>query len=106
MTAQRLRTLFRADDGSNHMPALKMRLQQARAYGCDMLTLGLSPPDIVARANASWTPLRSFLESLDHIGGYKEDALRKKSALLALIISERPEGFLRPAEGECLPPIH
>ena len=34
MTAQRLRALFRADDGSNHVSALKMRLQQARACGC------------------------------------------------------------------------
>ena len=105
MTAKWLRALFRADDGSDPMPALQMRLQQARAYGRDMLTLGLSPSEIVARANASRTPLRSFLEMLDHIGGYKEDALRKKSALLALIISERPERFLRPAAGEHLPPI-
>jgi hypothetical protein len=32
---------------------------------------------------------------LDHIGGYKEDPLRKKSMLLALILEQRPEKFLR-----------
>ncbi len=105
MTAARLRALFRADDGSDPMPARRLRLQQTRAYGRDMLALGLSPGGIVNSANESSTPLRSFLTMLDHIGGYKEDALRKKSALLALILSERPERFLRPAPDERLPPI-
>jgi hypothetical protein len=35
---------------------------------------------------------------LDHIGGYKEDPLRKKSMLLALILEQRPEKFLLPAD--------
>ncbi len=105
MTAKRMRALFRADDGSHPMPARRLRLQQARAYGRDMLALGPSPGDIVANANASHRPLRSFLSMLDHIGGYKEDVLRKKSALLALILTERPEGFLRPTSDERLPPI-
>jgi hypothetical protein len=60
---------------------------------------------VVARARASARPLRSLLSQLDHVGGYKEDPLRKKSALLAMILRERPERWL-PAEGDDdLPPI-
>ena len=105
LTREALSELFRADDGSNPMPALELRLAQARAYGRDMQALALLPRHIVARANESATPLSTFLQSLDHIGGYKEDPLRKKSALLALILSQRPERFLRPAPGETIPPI-
>ena len=105
MTSKRLRIILRADDGTDPMPARRMRLQQARAYGYDMLSIGLSPSDIVARANCSHKPLLSFLTGLDHIGGYKEDVLRKKSVLLALILSERPEKFLRIGADESLPPI-
>jgi endonuclease III len=39
------------------------------------------------------------------VGGYKEDPLRKKSALLAIILMQRPERFLRSAPGEQTPPI-
>ena len=42
---------------------------------------------------------------MDRIGGYKEDPLRKKSALLAIILQQRPERFLRSVESEEAPPI-
>jgi len=105
LTREALAEVFRADDGSDSMPALDLHLAQAQAYGQDMLALGLSPHRVVAQANASATPLRTFLESLDGIGGYKEDPLRKKSGLLALILGQRPERFLRPAPGEASAPI-
>jgi len=105
LTREALSQIFCSDDGTTPMPALDLHLDQARSYGQDMQAQALSPHDIVARANGSAAPLRFFLACLDHIGGYKEDPLRKKSALLALIMSQRPEGFLRPAAGEALPPI-
>ena len=70
-----------------------------------MMALGLTPQDLVAQANASASPLYTFLQSLTHIGGYKEDPLQKKSVLLAIILSERPERFLKPAPHEVMPPI-
>jgi ribokinase len=95
----------RLDAHARPMPAADLRLSAARAYGRDMRTLGLIPADVVAQAAASPHPLRSFLTQLDHVGGYKEDPLRKKSALLAMILRERPEGWL-PGEGDDdLPPI-
>ncbi len=96
---------FQDDAGANPMPAFALRLDLARAYGRDMGALGPTPADLVARANASPFPLRTFLAQLDHIGGYKEDPLRKKSVLLAVILEQRPEQFLRRAPEESVPPI-
>jgi pfkB family carbohydrate kinase len=94
-----------SDGGRNPMPVPDLRLHEARAYGQDMEALRTSPADVVAHARASRRPLRAFLGRLDHVGGYKEDPLRKKSALLAMILRERPERWL-PAEGDDdLPPI-
>jgi sugar/nucleoside kinase (ribokinase family) len=64
--------LFRDDDGSDPMPELDLHLEQAHAYGKDMLSLDLSPQKIVDRANASEQPLRVFLEQLDHVVGIKK----------------------------------
>jgi hypothetical protein len=69
-----------------------------------MTALGLTPARLTDEAARAPSPVRAVLARLDHIGGYKEDPLRKKSALLALILRERPERFL-PAAGEDVPPI-
>ncbi len=96
---------YAADDGSEPMPALDLHLSQAKDYGRDMMALGWTPDSVVSRANDSPHPLAAFLSLLDHVGGYKEDPLRKKSALLAIILMQRPERFLRSAPGEQTPPI-
>jgi hypothetical protein len=93
------------DAPRNDMPMLDEHWQCAQDYGRDMLALGLAPANIVARANASDKPLQTFLAQLDHIGGYKEDPLRKKSTLLAIILQQRPEKFLRIDVNETVPPI-
>jgi ribokinase len=100
-----LTALFRADDGSDPMPALDLRLAQARSYGHDLLALAATPQDLLGQANASATPRGALLAALDHVGGYKEDPLRKKSGLLALVLSQRPERFLRVVPGEPVPPV-
>jgi hypothetical protein len=105
LTQKEMLIMFRSDDGRDMMPAVDLRLEQAHAYGRDMLALGLSPEEIVSRANSSKTPLLSLIQILDHIGGYKEDPFRKKSSLLALILSERPEKFLQLNGSEQIQPI-
>jgi sugar/nucleoside kinase (ribokinase family) len=97
--------LFGGDDGSDPMPALDLHLAQAHAYSRDMLALNLKPADIVEAANVAAHPRRTFLEKLDHIGGYKDDPLRKKSALLAMILAQRPEHFLHLRVEDTSPPI-
>ncbi len=97
--------LYRAEDGSEPMPALDLHLAQARQYGRDMLALGLTPAELIRLSRASETPLQTFLGLLDQIGGYKEDPLRKKSSLLALILSQRPERFISFGMGEAVAPV-
>ena len=96
---------LRDDGGQNPLPAGALHRTCARAYGRDMVGLGLTPASLLAEANAAERPLASFLARLDAVAGYKEDPWRKKSALLAAILSQRPERFLRLREGEDVPPI-
>jgi hypothetical protein len=101
LTREDMSDLYRADDGTDPMPALDLHLEQAQGYGRDMLALGLTPQQVVSQARESPRPLDAFLRILDHVSGYKEDPLRKKPMLLAVILNQRPEGFLPfgPAEG-------
>jgi hypothetical protein len=77
----------------------------AHHYGRDMLALGLTPRAVLDKALASAHPLQTFLLTLDHIGGYKEDPLRKKSLLLAMILNLRPENFLPLRDDEQIAPV-
>ncbi len=105
VTTDEMAELFRADDGSVQMPALELHVQQANRYGHDMLALGLTPEKVVQIAMDSDRPLQTFVMTLDHIGGYKEDPVRKKSDLLALSISQRPEKFLKFGKIETVSPV-
>jgi ribokinase len=105
LSREELLDVFRADDGQDAMPALDLHLEQARHYGRDMLALGLTPQAVIDQALASPQPLQTFLLILDKVGGYKEDPLRKKSALLALALDSRPERFFPLREDEVIPPI-
>lgn len=96
---------LRDDEGRNPLPAAVAHAACARAYGRDMLALGLSPASLLAETDAAERPLAHLLARLDAVGGYKEDPLRKKSALLAAILSQRPERFLELGAGEDVPPI-
>jgi len=105
LSREELLAVFRADNGDDPMPALDLHLEQARRYGRDMLALQLTPQAVLQKALASAQPLQTFLVTLDQIGGYKEDPLRKKSSLLALILNQRPEGFLPLREDEQVAPV-
>jgi hypothetical protein len=105
LSREELLEVFRADGGEDPMPALDLHLEQARRYGQDMLALRLTPQAVLQEALSSAEPLQAFLDFLDQIGGYKEDPLRKKSSLLALILNDRPEHFLPLRSDEELAPI-
>lgn len=105
LTKEDMLALFRADDGSDPMPALDLHLWQAQQYGRDMLALGITPQDVIKQSQNSAMPLKTFLMMLDHIGGYKEDPLRKKSSLLVLCLNQRPEIFLSFEKEESVPPV-
>ena len=105
VTLDEMKKIFRADDGSDPMPALELHVEMANAYGHDMLAQGLTPNTFVEKAMASDQPLKTFVEMLDHVGGYKEDPVRKKSNLLALSLSQRPEKFLSFGSAETVAPV-
>ena len=100
-----MKDLFQSDNGQNVMPATQLHLDFAHAYGQSMLELGWTPTDVVNKALSSKYPLKTFLEMLDKVGGYREDPLRKKSALLALILEQRPERLFKFGSDESLPPV-
>ena len=97
--------ILRDDNGNNPMPALELHLEESRRYGKDMLALGLTPNYIIENVIKSANPLQTFIKILDNVGGYKEDPLRKKSGLLALILNQRPEQFLTIQEHEQVDPV-
>ncbi len=105
LSREELLEVFRADNGDDPMPALDLHLEQARKYGRDMLTLQLTPQAVLDKALASARPLQTFMVTLDQIGGYKEDPLRKKSSLLAMILNQRPETFLPLRNDEQVEPV-
>ena len=105
LTPEELLAVYRSDDGADPMPAFDLHLRQARLFGQDLLDLQLTPQSILTQANASDSPLKTFLMLLDRVAGYKEDPLRKKSTLLALILNQRPEAFLRIKPDETPKPV-
>ncbi|HEY47204.1 MAG TPA: hypothetical protein G4O14_10515 [Anaerolineae bacterium] len=106
LSREELLEVFRAENGDDPMPALDLHLGQAHHFGRDMLTLQLTPQAVLQKALTSAQPLQTLLLLLDQIGGYKEDPLRKKSLLLALILTDRPEKFLPLRDDEqAAPPI-
>jgi sugar/nucleoside kinase (ribokinase family) len=105
LSREELLEVFRADNGDDPMPALDLHLEQAHYYGRDMLTLQLTPQAALEKARASAQPLQTLMVTLDQIGGYKQDPLRKKSGLLALILNQRPESFLPLRDDEQIAPV-
>jgi sugar/nucleoside kinase (ribokinase family) len=97
--------LFRGDDGAVPMPVLANHHALARGYGRDMWELGWTPADLLEQARQSPRPVRFLLQALDHVAGYREDPLRKKSMLLVVALVQRPEHFLDPKDGADLAPI-
>ena len=105
LSLNELREIFRDDNGNDPMPALELHLEESLRYGKDMLSLQMTPHSIIEYVNNSNNSLQTFLNLLDKIGGYKEDPLRKKSGLLALILNQRPEKFLTLQENEQVDPV-
>jgi len=105
LNREELLEVFRADNGDDPMPALDLHLEQVRQYGRDMLALQPTPQAVLQKSLTSAQSLQTLLELLDHIGGYKENPLRKKSALLALTLNQRPEVFLAFGANEQASPV-
>lgn len=106
LTAETWHRVAADDSGSDPFPEPESAVALARAYGRTMLDLELDARRLVEVAAAAPRPMRALLTLLDHVGGYREDPLRKKSALLGVILRQRPERFLPAGDGpDDAPPI-
>ena len=105
ITPEGLAAAFGDDSGACPLPIFDSHVTLARGYGRDLLGRGLTPKKIVDAANASRHPLKTLLLALGEIPGYREDPLRKKALLLALILDRRPERFLTVKDPENWAPI-
>ncbi len=95
-----------ADSGACPIPDLATHTALHQAHGTVMRNRWPGGyPQILERANHSPTPIRALLDILGTIPGYMSDPLAKKANLLAVILSARPEGFLRALDPEHIEPI-
>ena len=93
------------DGGADPFPDPALCVALANAYGRTLADLDITAVDLVAVAATAIHPMRALLTLLDHVGGYREDPLRKKSALLGVILRQRPEPLLPAAVDDDAPPI-
>nr|HPJ71935.1 hypothetical protein [bacterium] len=105
ITDGRLAELLADDSGICPLPLLSTHGRLARGYGADIVARGLRPGALLAAANSSPDPLKTFLDLAGSLTGYREDPFRKKILLLALILSNRPERFLSAADSRHWSPI-
>lgn len=94
------------DDGHDPFPDPALCVEAAQAFGRTLKAIGLDADGLVQAAATAGRPMRALLTLLDHVGGYREDPLRKKAALLGVILRQRPEHLLPtgPADDDA-PPI-
>jgi len=97
--------LTRSDHKEQPFPDDNLWIDASRAYGRTLISLAPGISELVAFAAGRHRPVRSLLTLLDHVGGYREDPLRKKAALLCVILRQRPEHFLPVAPDDDVPPI-
>ncbi len=105
MSIPELDRLFHDDTGRNPLPMWDEHAELIRAYARWFVEHNQTPADLLALANAAERPLQTFLELVGQVPGYAEDPLRKKLMLLAVILENRPERFLRVSDPESGVPI-
>lgn len=100
-----LDALFHDDNGRNPLPMWSEHLRIIREYAAWFRVNKTSPRAVVDAANADPKPLAAFLDRAGRIPGYREDLLRKKLMLLAVILENRPEHFLHVSDPDSAVPI-
>ena len=100
-----LADLFRADDGANPLPMWPEHLALIRGYAQWFADRATTPADVLCTVNAAPKPLFALLATLAEIPGYAEDPLQKKAMLLAIVLENRPEHFLKVSDPESAVPI-
>ncbi len=100
-----LERLFTDDTGTNPLPMWDANLRIIHAYASWFVSGRTSPVELVAEANAAPRSLEAFLRRAGQVPGYCEDTFQKKLQLLAVILENRPEHFLRVTDPDSYRPI-
>lgn len=105
MSPRDIDRMFYDDLGRNPLPMWPEHKNMVYEYADWMLDNKNSPEQVLSKANKARKPLKWFLETLREIPGYREDPLQKKAMLLAVILENRPEKFLKVSDPESAVPI-
>jgi hypothetical protein len=106
MNGRDMDRFFYDDHGRNPLPMWPEHKNLCYAYAEWMVANRTMPEALVVKANRARKPLRYFLDLLREVPGYREDGLQKKAMLLALMLWNRPEGFLKVTDpGSAVPVI-
>lgn len=99
------REIFFDDNGPVIWPDFETRFRNTRAYGRWFQENNAYPLNILNKANHARKPLNCFLHQLRSIPGYNQDPLEKKNLLLAMMLFNRPEQFLKVTDPENWKPL-
>ena len=97
--------VFHDDTGRNPLPMWEAHLRIFREYADWFAEREKVPADLVAEAAAAAKPLATFLRLTGEVPGYREDPLKKKMMLLAVMLENRPEKFLSVSDPASAVPI-
>ena len=94
----------RDDSGRCPVPDVGSHRALQQGWGRALLQRG-GLDTMLDAANAHPRPIATLLEALATLPGYREDPLAKKAMLLAVVLGNRPERFLRAVDRDSLGPI-
>ena len=103
MSDSQIFDIFSDDDGLCPLPMFDTHCVLWRKFAEDLLKMKSNPALITQYCRSQPNPVSAMLNMLTSVGGYKEDPLAKKAVLLAVILANRPERFLFPADRYPLP---
>lgn len=87
--------VFSDDEGRVPLPMWDAHLDIISRYAHFLKSTGFTPAACLDRANTASESLAAFAREVGEVPGYREDPMSKKLMLLAVILENRPEHFLR-----------
>lgn len=84
---------------------LLTRWKMTLSYGTHCMINSVETSTLMSVVNHSTHPLWNFLKLTSALPGYDRDPLLKKNLLLAMVLANRPEKFLKVGPDEKWPPI-
>ncbi len=101
-----LARIFSDDNGPVPWPDFEARFKMTRAFARWFAEEKTFPMEILILANQEEEPLKEFLWQMRRIPGYNRDPFfQKKNLLLAMVLANRPEKFLKVKDPQNWKPI-